>query len=98
MRHFFMWDTYRICMEDAMINEFYGCYKMQQADIERFAQTLADGFRGYALFEHVCNGKYSYEKMKAFWIFFAALHPVTSRRAAIRSAEAIRIFLVVFIM
>lgn len=68
-----MWDIDRICMEDSMINEFYGCYKMQQADIERFAETLADGFSGYALFEHVCNGKYSYEKMKAFWKVSVAL-------------------------
>lgn len=49
------------------VKAFDGCYKMQPGDIDRFADTLADGFRGYSLFEHVCNGKYSHEKMKMFW-------------------------------
>ena len=40
---------------------------MQHEDIERFADTLADGFSKYNMFEYICNGKYSHDKMKLFW-------------------------------
>ena len=43
MRHFFMWDIDRICMEDSMINEFYGCYKMQQGVLSGNAQGIQRG-------------------------------------------------------
>lgn len=40
---------------------------MQQEDIGRFANTLADGFSQYGLFKYICNGKYSHSKMETFW-------------------------------
>lgn len=43
------------------------CYVMQREDIGNFANTLADGFSRYHLFEHICNGNYSHEKMRLFW-------------------------------
>lgn len=55
------------------ISAFEGCYVMQHEDIERFANTLADGFRGYNLFEYVCNGDYNHDKMRLFWAVSIAL-------------------------
>ena len=55
------------------ISAFDGCYVMQHEDIERFANTLADGFRGYNLFEYVCNGDYNHDKMRLFWAVSIAL-------------------------
>ena len=52
---------------------FEGCYIMQQEDIERFASTLSDGFREYGMFRFICNGSYSYSKMKLFWAVQIAL-------------------------
>lgn len=52
---------------------FNECYIMQREDIMRFADTLADGFRGYNLFEHVCNGKYNHYKMSLSWTVSVAL-------------------------
>ena len=49
------------------ISAFKECYIMQQEDIELFANTLADGFSQYDLFNHICNGKYNHDKMKLFW-------------------------------
>lgn len=49
------------------------CYIMQQEDIEKFADTLADGFSEYSLFKYICNGKYDREKMKLFWAVSLAL-------------------------
>ena len=49
------------------ITAFNNCYIMQHEDIERFADTLADGFSKYNMFEYICNGKYSHDKMKLFW-------------------------------
>lgn len=49
------------------------CYIMQHEDIERFADTLADGFSRYNLFEHICNDKYDHDKMKLFWAVSVAL-------------------------
>lgn len=46
---------------------FENCYIMQHDDIKRFADTLADGFSQYPLFEYVCNGQYDIDKMKLFW-------------------------------
>ena len=40
---------------------------MKREDIERFADPLADGFSQYNMFEYICNGKYSHDKMKLFW-------------------------------
>lgn len=47
---------------------------MQQEDIERFASTLSDGFREYGMFKFVCNGEYSYSRMKLFWAVQIALY------------------------
>ena len=49
------------------ISCFEGCYIMQREDIERFADTLSDGFSQYRLFEYACNDKYNHAKMKIFW-------------------------------
>ena len=53
---------------------FKGCHVMQQEDIERFASTLSDGFREYGMFKFVCNGEYSYSRMKLFWAVQIALY------------------------
>lgn len=49
------------------ISAFDKCYLMQPEDIERFADTLADGFYRYNLFEYVCNNEYNHDKMRLFW-------------------------------
>lgn len=49
-----------------MATNFSNCYTMQRDDIEQFADTLADGFKGYNLFEFICDG-YNHSKMKFFW-------------------------------
>ena len=51
------------------------CYLMQPDDIGRFAATLADGFSQYALFQHICGGKYDRDKMTLFWALSLALLP-----------------------
>ena len=51
------------------------CYLMQPDDIGRFAATLADGFSQYALFQHICGGKYDHEKMTLFWALSLTLLP-----------------------
>ena len=48
---------------------------MQPDDISRFAATLADGFSQYALFQHICGGKYNHDKMGLFWTLSLALLP-----------------------
>ena len=48
---------------------FKDCYVMQRDDIERFADTLADGFSQYNLFKYACHGKYDHRKMSRFWAF-----------------------------
>lgn len=53
---------------------FKDCYVMQRCDIERFADTLADGFSQYDLFRYVCNGKYDHSKMSRFWAVSIALY------------------------
>ena len=56
------------------IDCFEGCYIMQREDIERFADTLADGFSQYKLFRYVCNGGYNHRKMSRFWAVSLALY------------------------
>ncbi|MBR4312359.1 MAG: hypothetical protein IKT86_03340 [Bacteroidaceae bacterium] len=51
------------------------CYLMQPDDLQRFAATLADGFRGYSMFEHVCYGTYDHDLMRLFWEVSLALLP-----------------------
>ena len=51
------------------------CYIMQHEDIERFADTLADGFSQYNLFKYLCNGTYDLDKMRLFWRLTIALLP-----------------------
>ena len=48
---------------------------MQYGDLQRFAATLADGFRGYSMFEHVCYGTYDHDLMRLFWEVSLALLP-----------------------
>ena len=47
---------------------------MQREDIERFADTLADGFSQYELFRYACCGKYDHRKMSHFWAFNIVLN------------------------
>ena len=47
---------------------------MQRGDIERFADTLADGFSQYDLFKYACHGKYDHRKMSYFWAFNIVLN------------------------
>ena len=47
---------------------------MQSGDIERFADTLADGFSQYDLFKYACRGKYDHRKMSHFWAFNIVLN------------------------
>ena len=60
-------------MDIKHISAFSKCYIMQHEDIERFADTLADGFSKYNLFEYICNDKYSHDKMSLFWAVSIAL-------------------------
>ena len=53
---------------------FKDCYVMQREDIERFADTLADGFSQYNLFKYACFGKYDHVKMSSFWAFNIVLN------------------------
>ena len=53
---------------------FKDCYVMQSGDIERFADTLADGFSQYDLFKYVCRGKYDHRRMSHFWAFNIVLN------------------------
>ena len=53
---------------------FKDCYVMQSGDIERFADTLADGFSQYDLFKYACRGKYDHRKMSHFWAFNIVLN------------------------
>ena len=48
---------------------------MQPEDLQRFADTLADGFKGYSMFEHVCYGAYDHDLMRLFWEVSLALLP-----------------------
>ena len=57
------------------IRFFENCYIMQQEDIERFSDTLADGFRQYNLFKYICNKEYSHDKMNLFWATSLAFTP-----------------------
>ena len=40
---------------------------MQSEDIRTFADTLADGFSQYNLFQYVCGKRYDHSKMSKFW-------------------------------
>lgn len=73
-------------------NIFDGCYIMQQEDIESFADTLADGFSHYNIFEYVCNGVYDSEKMKLFWGFYLSLF--TKNAICIADSEEINSVLI----
>ena len=54
---------------------FKDCYVMQPDDLQCFAATLADGFRGYSMFDHVCYGTYDHDLMRLFWEVSLALLP-----------------------
>ena len=57
------------------IPAFRDCYIMQPEDLQRFADTLADGFRGYSMFGHVCYGAYDHDLMRLFWEVSLAILP-----------------------
>ena len=61
-------------MEVNEMSAFKDCYVMQRGDIERFADTLADGFSEYDLFKYACRGKYDRRKMSHFWAFNIVLN------------------------
>ena len=61
-------------METKKKTYFENCYIMQSDDIKKFADTLADGFSRYNLFEYVCNGEYDHRKMSLFWALSIALN------------------------
>ena len=61
-------------MESKKNSNFENCYIMQSDDIKKFADTLADGFSRYNLFEYVCNGLYDHRKMSLFWALSIALN------------------------
>ena len=48
---------------------------MQHEDLQRFAATLADGFRQYDMFKYICYGTYNYDIMRLFWEVSLALLP-----------------------
>ena len=57
------------------IEAFKDCYKMQPDDLDRFAETLADGFSQYDLFKCICGDEYSHEKMLLFWTMSLSILP-----------------------
>ncbi|MBO7282427.1 MAG: hypothetical protein J6U73_03360 [Alistipes sp.] len=61
-------------MESKFSEIFKDCYIMQSEDLERFANTLADGFSQYELFQNVCGKEYSHDKMTLFWSVSIALY------------------------
>jgi GNAT superfamily N-acetyltransferase len=60
-------------MDNNHFDAFNECYIMKREDLKRCADTLADGFYGYGLFEHVCNGNYDHYKMSLSWAVSIAL-------------------------
>ena len=57
------------------IPAFKECYIMQHNDIQRFANTLADGFSQYDMFKYICYGTYDHDMMRLFWEVSLALLP-----------------------
>ena len=57
------------------IPAFKECYIMQHDDIQRFANTLADGFSQYGMFKYICGGTYNHDMMRLFWEVSLALLP-----------------------
>ena len=74
------------------IAAFNNCYIMQHEDIERFADTLADGFSKYNMFEYICNGKYSHDKMKLFWT--VSINTITDDAICIADSEELNSVLI----
>ena len=60
-------------MDINRIQAFEECYIMRREDIGRFADTLANGFSKYRLFQYICNGDYNHKKMCTFWEVSIAL-------------------------
>ena len=66
---------------------------MQHDDIERFADTLTDGFSQYNLFKYLCNGTYDLEKMRLFWrVSLAVLPPNAICIADSKEANSVLIY------
>ena len=57
------------------IPAFKECYIVQPNDLQCFADTLADGFREYSMFKHICYGTYNHDIMHLFWEVSLALLP-----------------------
>ena len=51
---------------------------MQHEDLQRFAATLADGFRQYDMFKYICYGTYNHDLMRLFWEVSLALLPANA--------------------
>ena len=62
---------------------FKACYIMQQEDIKKFADTLADGFSEYDMFKQICGGTYDMDKMRLFWAVSLALLPDNADRKSV---------------
>lgn len=62
-------------MNTQQASAFKECYIMQRGDIERFADTLADGFSQYGLFQYICGDSYDHDTMALFWKVSLALLP-----------------------
>ena len=60
-------------MNDKNIAALKDCYIMGPEDVELFADTLADGFSQYKLFQYVCGKEYDHDKMRYFWAVSIAL-------------------------
>ena len=65
----------KISMSIHSVPAFKECYIMQREDIQRFADTLDDGFSQYNMFKHVCYGAYDHDLMRLFWEVSLALLP-----------------------
>ena len=79
-------------MDSNNFDAFNDCYIMQHKDIERFADTLADGFSKYNMFEYICNGKYSHDKMKLFWT--VSINTITDDAICIADSEELNSVLI----
>lgn len=54
-------------MSNSHLSAFEGCYFMQPEDVKAFADTLADGFSKYRLFQYISGREYDHAKMSLFW-------------------------------
>lgn len=79
-------------MDNNHFAAFNECYIMKRKDLMRFADTLADGFSKYNMFEYICNGKYSHDKMKLFWT--VSINTITDDAICIADSEELNSVLI----